>query len=682
MDAPLSGSSVAEALGNAFRLTSDRHRHGQDAFSASPFSRLMITHVLSLGGDALVTLALAGSLFFSTPLHAARGRVALTLLLTIAPFAVVAPLLGPIIDKTPGGRRMMVLATAAGRAVACLLMARYINSLLLFPAALLTLVCSKGYTVAKATLVPSAVQRPEDLVEANSKLAVSGALAGFVIAIPGVAILKLSGAAWVLRVDILVFLACAVSAVRLQVTEQQVAVAGPEPEIVGDEGALARTSARERLRAKPLPPGAIQVAAFAMGTLRSIVGFLTFLVAFEFRHGHAPAWWYGVVLACSIGGNLIGAAAAPWLRARLQEELILAGAAATVAVAAILAMFFGPLHSRPAASLLAGVVGVTAGVAKLAFDALVQRHVPVASQGRAFGRFEAGFQLVWVAGALVPVVIEMSLRSGFLVVTVAAALAAVVYVAGIRLARLGQLPAWWPGMRPPGQGRGRRLGHRRPPARPGPVPPSGATLPIASPRPVPQAATVPLGGTNPWVAGPHARPEPEDEDRPWLDPQPDLGTYPPPISGPPLLGGWVRPIPPPLAGPPPLAAPLGPRRPPAPAHPSARPDAGALPDPARPTLPVPPDPAVVPVPSGVAGPPDGVAGPPDGVARLPDTSLLSALPEHSALTDTAGLGDTAVLPRPSARPPYDQAEADEPNPPTPRRRRSIGADPTLVDPPQ
>src|ERR1700738_866324 len=84
-----SGSSMAEALGNAFRLNGDRHREGQEAFTASPFSRLLITHVLSLAGDALVTLALAGSLFFSTPLHAARGKVALTLLLTIAPFGIV-----------------------------------------------------------------------------------------------------------------------------------------------------------------------------------------------------------------------------------------------------------------------------------------------------------------------------------------------------------------------------------------------------------------------------------------------------------------------------------------------------------------------------------------------------------------------------------------------------------------
>lgn len=556
---------MAEALGNAFRLSSDRDRHGQEAFSPSAFSRLMVTHVLSLAGDALVTLALAGSLFFSTPLHAARGRVALTLLLTMAPFAVVAPLLGPIIDRFQGGRRAMVVATSIGRALACFLMARFINSFLLFPAALLTLVCSKGYTVAKATLVPSAVERPEDLVEANSKLAVSGALAGFLIAIPGVAILKLANAAWVLRVDILVFLAGAASAVRLQVTERRVAVPPPragDTEVIVDEGEFPESSARQEVRAKPLPPGAIQVAAFAMGTLRLIVGFMTFLVAFGFRNDHAPAWWYGLVLAASIGGNLIGAAVAPWLRSRLREELILAGSAVTIVGAGILALLFNPDHSRPAAALLAGVVGLASGAAKLSFDALVQRHIPAASQGRAFGRFEAGFQLVWVLGGLLPVVVEMSLPAGFLIVTLAAALAAVVYIVGTRLAQLERLPPWWPGVSPPTPRR-RRPAPARAPASPqaAGASPEDSTVPFA--RPTPEGATVPFATTAPSSPPYDAGLDESDpyDDMPWMNPPPDLGPYPPVISGPPPLGQSSRPIPPPLAGPPPRAAPLAPRPP-------------------------------------------------------------------------------------------------------------------------
>src|SRR5438270_13168596 len=93
----------------------------------SPFARLALTHVLAVGGDTLVTMALAGSLFFSISPHAARGRVALYLLLTMAPFAVVAPLLGPVRDRSKSGRRTGVVLCLARRTVACLLMARQLQ---------------------------------------------------------------------------------------------------------------------------------------------------------------------------------------------------------------------------------------------------------------------------------------------------------------------------------------------------------------------------------------------------------------------------------------------------------------------------------------------------------------------------------------------------------------------------
>ena len=296
-------------LRNALSLSSDSRRSGQEAFTASPFSRLALTHALSLAGDALVTLALAGSLFFNISPHEARGRVALSLVLTMAPFAVVAPFLGPIIDRAKGGRRLMVVVSAVGRAVASVFMARYVHGLLLFPAAFLTLVCSKTYVVSKAALVPAVVDRPEDLIEANSKLAVGGALVGFAAAIPGVAILKLLSATTLLRVDCAVFGLCAISALRIRPARPLPAPAAAAP---GDAG----VEEVEGSAAPPLPAGFVQLAAVAVGSLRFAVGFLTFLVAFAFRRGHAAAWWYGVVLAASVGGNLVGAVIAPRLRGR------------------------------------------------------------------------------------------------------------------------------------------------------------------------------------------------------------------------------------------------------------------------------------------------------------------------------------------------------------------------------
>ncbi len=147
------------------------------------FTRLARVHAASSAGDALVAIGLAGSLFFSISPEAARTKVALYLLLTMAPFAIVAPLIGPLLDRGSGGRRGVVIATLVGRMVLCLFMARHINGLLLFPEAFGALVLGKGYGVAKAALVPGLVDDPAELVQANSKLMLLSGLLGFAAAI-------------------------------------------------------------------------------------------------------------------------------------------------------------------------------------------------------------------------------------------------------------------------------------------------------------------------------------------------------------------------------------------------------------------------------------------------------------------------------------------------------------------
>jgi len=375
----------------------------------SPFARLALTHVLAIGGDTLVTIALAGSLFFSISPHAARGRVALYLLLTMAPFAVVAPLLGPVLDRSRSGRRTVVVVCMVGRSVACLLMARHLHSLLLFPEAFVVLVLSKSYLITKAALVPATVADDRELVRANSRLAVLAALAGFVAAAPGALVLKLSflGAAWVLRLAAVVFVLAGVAGVRL--------VRAP----------VQRPPAPAPGEAAELKGHGILLGASAMAVLRGCVGFLTFLLAFAFRRAHAPSWWFGIAIGASLAGSLAGALLAPRVRRLVTEERMLTASLAFVAVAAAIGARFG---NRAAASALAGVVGLAAGAGKLAFDSIVQRDAPDAARGRAFARFETRFQLVWVAAALIPVVIPVPTRVGMIILAVACTGATIFYV--------------------------------------------------------------------------------------------------------------------------------------------------------------------------------------------------------------------------------------------------------------
>src|SRR6059058_4502446 len=127
------------------------------------FSRLVVAQAIATCGDTFVAVALAGSLFFDISPGAARGRVALSLVLTMAPFAIVAPFLGPAIDHIKGGRRYMVAASLLARAGAAGAMAATLHSLLLFPAAFLMLVFSKAYAVSKSALVPAVVASDTEL---------------------------------------------------------------------------------------------------------------------------------------------------------------------------------------------------------------------------------------------------------------------------------------------------------------------------------------------------------------------------------------------------------------------------------------------------------------------------------------------------------------------------------------
>src|SRR3954452_20084444 len=247
---------------------------------ALPFARFARTHALLGAGDALVALALAGSLFFSISPDAARGRVAVYLLLTMAPFAVVAPLIGPFLDRRQGGRRAMVIGSAGIRAVVCVLMIRHLHSLLLFPEAFAMLVLAKGYGVARASLVPNLVRDESALVEANSKLSMITGLAGFVAAVPGLALLQV-GAEWVLALAAIVSGAAAAAAVRIP--RASIAPAAPTTE-----------QERAELRA-----AGVVLAASSMATLRAMVGFLAFFVAFWLRDDHARSWWFGLALGAS-----------------------------------------------------------------------------------------------------------------------------------------------------------------------------------------------------------------------------------------------------------------------------------------------------------------------------------------------------------------------------------------------
>ena len=273
---------------------------------------------MGLAGDVFVTVSLAGSLFFDVGVGAARPKVLLYLLLTMAPFAVVAPVLGPFLDRTKGGRRLMVAGAMGGRAVLCLLMANNINSPLLYPLAFGALVLSKGQSIAKSSLVPAVVDSHDELVLANSRLTIISVFGATVAAPIAAVILKTAGGPWVLRTGSVVFVFGMLCAFGIPRAKQV--------------GAAETVDEREALHAR-----SIVTAGTAMGLLRGVVGFFTFFAAFALKRSHEPAWVFGVVLIASAVGNGLGTIIAPFVRKKLREEWMLAGALLFPALPLVLA---------------------------------------------------------------------------------------------------------------------------------------------------------------------------------------------------------------------------------------------------------------------------------------------------------------------------------------------------------
>lgn len=391
-------------------LAKPARRTGAEAFHLSPFARLARAHGFAAAGDALVTIALANSLFFDLDPNDARWKVFLYLALTMAPLAIVAPFIGPLLDRSHGGRRWMMVGAHGARSLVCFVMLNDLDSWLLFPEAFTVLALGKSYGVARSAVVPTVVRTDAELVEANSKLQLLSGLAAPLAAVPAGIAYALAGSPGVVGVAMVAYAVAMLAALRVPATQV----------------AEAPASQAETAELRGL---GVVLASSAMALIRGIVGFVTFLLLFDLRE--EPTWHMGVVLGFTGVGVLVGSVVAPALRRSMREERMLLTVLGATVVAGLVTARVGDLGGSAA---LAAVVAVVATSGKLAFDSLVQRDAPDANRGRSFARFELRFQIAWVIGAILPVLLSIPRQAGFLVVSATAGFAAFSYLAGQRAA--------------------------------------------------------------------------------------------------------------------------------------------------------------------------------------------------------------------------------------------------------
>jgi MFS family permease len=391
---------------------------------ASGAGRTGLAHLIELSaagsiGDGFVAVALAGTLFFSTSVSQARGRVALALIITMAPFALLAPFIGPMLDRVQNGRRFILIGTVLARGLLCWGMAgavQHNDSLTLLPAAFGVLLLQKAYGVTRASVTPRLLPAEITLVTANSRCALASLIA-ITAGVPIAAgIDAIAGGAWVLRVGTIVYLAAMVPAFRIPDGVDEPAGAGTAATGLPADASRGR---RWRLFAYPVGP-LVTEAICANITLRAYSGFMIFFLAFLLRTAHFGSVSDRVALGEMIGavavGGFVGTAVGAALRARAPQLVVFTMLGLSAAVTTLCAVFFGLW----AAIIVAASAAAGQTLVKLALDSIVQREIPAQVRSSTFAASETLHQLSWVIGGLLGLLLSLT-QSGVAGLAVAAA---------------------------------------------------------------------------------------------------------------------------------------------------------------------------------------------------------------------------------------------------------------------
>jgi MFS family permease len=420
------------AVGTARGVRQVTHARGA---GESGLARVMELHAVSSAADALIVTALASTIFFSVPTDQARSRVALSLAVTMVPFTLLAPLIGPLLDRVRHGRRYALGATMVVRAFLAWVMAGAVSgagghetAFSLYPAAFGFLVCQKAYLVTRAAAVPRVLPPGIGLVGANSRISLAG-VAGMALGAPlGAGLTVWIGPQWTLRLAFGVFAAG---------TALALALPGRVDSSEGEMDARMSSSAEPDGRPGSWSIGARVVLGLrANAALRAFTGFLTLFLAFRLRTEPLGGLGEGtavvlVIVVASVGGGL-GTALGALLR-RVRAETVVVLVLALVAITSGWAALAYGLWPVMAIALAAGLAQ---GLGKLCLDALIQREVPDTVRTSAFARSETVLQLAWVLGGGVGLVLPLSGPWGLGVACVTLAV-----VTGTALVSLRRLPA-------------------------------------------------------------------------------------------------------------------------------------------------------------------------------------------------------------------------------------------------
>jgi hypothetical protein len=443
----------AVRAGNTTRRTVRRATNAQGA-GESGLAKLTELSGVNAAGGAAVAIALAGTLFFSAPVGQARGRVALYLLITMVPFALLSPLIGPLLDRFRSGRRYAMAITFGARAFLAWEMVGSVGDagLSLYPAVFGVLIGSRAFGVTQSAGVPRLLPPTVPLVRANSWMNMAGLLASSVTVGVGAVVTHVAGPQWTLRAAALIFVFGTVLSLRLP--KRIDSAVDERPASMSETGPIGLGSRGGPPREGYVGPS-VELALLANMAFRGLSGFLTLFLAFLLRQnpigGLADTAAIGLVVGAAGIGSVLGTGAGALTKQRAPElMLVVLLMVQTVAV-------LGTTVAWGLTTVLgAGLVtGFAQTLGKLALDALIQRDVAEDVRSSAFARSETRLQLAWVCGGGLGIALPLRGDVGFGIASGAMVVFTVLVIGRARenqrILRRGRRPATPPGADPPGR---------------------------------------------------------------------------------------------------------------------------------------------------------------------------------------------------------------------------------------
>jgi hypothetical protein len=352
-----------------------------DGAKQSGLSALTYAVMLNYAADAAMAVALANTLFFSAATGESQAKVALYLLITVAPFALIAPVIGPALDRIQRGRRIALAGACVLRVILSIIMALHFDDWGLYPAA---------------------------LSKTNARMTVFGLAAGGVFGAIGAGFASLFGSPGALWFTAVLCVGNAWLCLRIPAWVEVT------------EGEVPTSLSAQPHKPKRQPLGRhVVVSLWGNGTIRMLTGFLTLFAAFVVRaqtegEPGKQLLLLGVIAAAAGIGSFLGNMVGARVHFGNPDQVVIGCLGAALAVAVLAAVLPGL-----ATAAIVGLVGATAsGLAKISLDAVIQDDLPEESRASAFGRSETILQLTWVFGGALGVLLPAKFWLGFTVLSV------------------------------------------------------------------------------------------------------------------------------------------------------------------------------------------------------------------------------------------------------------------------